>query len=332
MVLSMKRILAISLALLASAALFFGAFFIRPDSGNSEGKYKLGMGTAVVSDASDVENSGAGASITTVAVIIDGEGKIVDCAVDCGQYMLKFSDVTEGGKGAAYQTKYELGDGYNMVTYGQAKAEWYKQADHFESYVKGKTVREITDSTAGGGDADLTAGCTIDISDFKTALVKAAEDPLAVEFDSDNAPSVSLAFINSDSVSEPADGAYPASMTTDIAAVATYDKKVLAAVCDSCETQISYVNEGAKAYVSFSGTKREKLYSYGMQMASGIHAEWYEQSESFCKYIEGMTASEIAAIPMGADGKATDTDLLAGCTVYVGNFVRIAEKAAKAAK
>ena len=101
----MKRILAISLALLASAALFFGAFFIRPDSGNTDGKYKLGMGTAVTIESDNAEKDGAGASVTTVAVITDGAGKIVDCAVDCGQYKIKLDEVKAGGKG--YEENYK---------------------------------------------------------------------------------------------------------------------------------------------------------------------------------------------------------------------------------
>ena len=69
-----------------------------------------------------------------------------------------------------------------------------------------------------------------------------------------------------------------------------------------------------------------------MKSNSEIGAEWYEQSRNFCKYIKGMTAEEIAAIAMGEGGKAADADLLSGCTVYVGSFIKIAEKAAKAAK
>lgn len=329
----MKRILAISLALLASAALFFGAFFIRPDSGNSDGKYKLGMGTAVTLKTDEK----GGAVVTTVAVITDADGKIVDCVVDCGDYEISFDDVKAGGKGDAYQTKNELGDSYNMVAYsgGMAKAEWYEQAEYFEKYVVGKNANEATLLDLNGGkpgDADLLAGCTIDVTDFKAALVKAMGDTLAVEFESEKAPILSLALINSDSVEELKEGAYPVALTTDIAAVATVDGKVLAAACDVAETELGYTEAGELTEVKYGGTKREKLDSYGMKAYAGATYEWYEQSQNFCKFIKGMTASEIAAIPMGEDGKAADADLLAGCTVYVGNFVRIAEKAAKAAK
>ena len=322
----MKRVLAISLALLASCALIFGATLIKPAAPTSDGQYKLGMGTAVTLSADEAK-----ATVTTVAVITDGNGDIVDCVIDCGDFGISFDDV-KAQNSQSYLTKNELGDDYGMVAYAGAKAEWYEQAEYFASYVVGMNAKEATYLELSGdakpADADLLAGCTIAVADFKAALIKAMGDTLAVTFKCDETPALSIAMTNSDSISEydSENDSYPVSMNTDVCAVATYEDKALAAVIDIAQTDFSYNSEGAVS-TSFGGTKREKLDSYGMVAYAGASYEWYEQADYFCDYIKGMTAEEIAAIEMGEGGKAADADLLAGCTVYIGGFVQIAVKA-----
>lgn len=325
----MKRVLAISLALLASCALIFAAALIRPAGNAADGQYKLGMGTVV-----SLADGEAKATVTTVAVITDGNGIIVDCVIDCGDFGISFDDV-KAGKSGEYKTKNELGDDYGMVNYKASDKEWYEQADYFASYVKGMDAKKATllDIGADGkaGSSDLTAGCTIDISDFKKALVKAMGDTLAVSFKTEEAPVLSLAMINKDSIGS-AEDAHPVDMITDVCAVASFEGKVLAAVTDVCESKFTYAADGALTAQSFGGTKREKLDSYGMVAYAGAKYEWYEQADSFCAYIKGMTSEDIAAIKTTDVGKAQDADLLAGCTVAIGDFVKIAEKALGNAK
>lgn len=322
----MKRVLAIALALLASAALIFGAAMIRPAEYSTEGQYKLGMGTAVTLGEGEAKST-----VTTVAVITDAKGEIVDCVIDCGEFALSAEDA-KAGKSGTYQTKNELGDNYGMVAYAGAKYEWYEQAAYFADYVKGMSAKDATllDLSADkkAGDADLTAGCTIAIGDFKTALVEAMGDTLAVSFKSDETPVLSLAMINNDSIDTEK---LSVSMVTDICAVASFEGKALAAVCDVAEAEFA-VGEDDSVSGSFGGTKREKLDNYGMVAYAGAKYEWYEQADNFCEYIEGMTAEEIAAIDMNDSGKAEDADLTAGCTIAVGDLVKIAEKAMAAAE
>ncbi len=325
----MKRVLAISLALLASCALIFGAALIRPNDATAEGQYKLGMGTAV-----SLGDGEAKSTVTTVAVITDGKGEIVDCVIDCGDFGISFDDV-KAKKSGTYLTKNELGDDYGMVAYAGAKYEWYAQAENFAESIKGMDAKDATMLALGSDgkatDADILAGCTIAIGDFKKALVRAMGDTLAVSFESDEAPVLSLAMINKDSIAD-ADDAYPVNMVTDICAVATLDGKVLAAITDVADVQFAFGMDGTLASALFGGTKREKLDSYGMVAYAGAAYEWYEQAYNFCDHIEGMTAADIAAISMSDVGKATDADLLAGCTIAIGDLVKIAEKAAKIAE
>ena len=331
----MKRVLAISLALLAAAAFIFGAVVIYKsvETGkNAVIEYEIGMGT-VVSAAAKGSDS-AKSTVTAVAVITDADGKIVSCAIDCGDFSVSFDDA-KAGKNGAYLTKNELGDNYNMVAYGGAIAEWYKQAESFCEHVKGLDLEGAKalklDDSGKATDADLLAGCTIAITDFKEALVKALEDKGAVKFESEKAPELSFAMMNADTLGAPAeDGTVSVKMTTSLFAAATLDGKVLAAVTDVADAELAYGADGKVAKSDFKGTKRELGDDYGMVAYAGAKYEWYVQAENFCKFIEGKTAAEIAAVKMDETGKATDADLTAGCTIAIGDFIKVAEKALKA--
>ena len=69
---------------------------------------------------------------------------------------------------------------------------------------------------------------------------------------------------------------------------------------------------------------------YGMLNASGIGKEWNEQADAFAAWAVGKTADQIAA-GIGEDGKASDADLAAGCTVTASAFVAAAVAAATVA-
>jgi len=322
----MKRFLAAAIALVASAALILTAALIKPAEYTPDGQYRLGVGTVV----SGAEGE-AKATVTVVAVLCDSTGKIVDCAVDCGDFGISAEDVA-AGKSGTYQTKNELGENYGMVAYAGAKYEWFEQAEHFAKTMVGKSAKDATYlSLASDGkaeDADLLSGCTIAIGDFKAALIKAMGDTLAATFKSDDTPALSLALSNKDSISSE-EGSV--SMTTDICAVASFEGKALAAVCDVAESKFVLAEDGSVS-ADLGKTKREKLDSYGMVAYAGAKFEWYEQADAFCDYIRGMTAEDIAAIEMTDAGKAADADLVSGCTIAVGDLIKIAEKAMKAAK
>ena len=141
--------------------------------GAKEVDYKLGIGAAVTGDGLKV-------TTTVASVVLDGEGKIVACRIDAVDVKPTADDAGALTVAAEYATKAELGDNYNMVTYGGAIAEWYKQAQHFETVVVGKTADEV--ATVKTGDAELTAGCTIDVTDFVKAVVNACKSEKKVDF------------------------------------------------------------------------------------------------------------------------------------------------------
>lgn len=55
--------------------------------------------------------------------------------------------------------------------------EWYEQAAAFEAFAKGKTAADLTAAVGENGipaDADLKAGCTINVNSIVNNAVKAA--------------------------------------------------------------------------------------------------------------------------------------------------------------
>lgn len=112
------------------------------------------------------------------AVTVDGEGKVTSCYVDTVQAAVPVADGAFDAAGASNSSKKALGDDYGMVAAGASELEWYQQAENFESYAVGKTADEISSTKTQDGkaaDADLSAGCTIDISGILSNTVKAID-------------------------------------------------------------------------------------------------------------------------------------------------------------
>lgn len=63
---------------------------------------------------------------------------------------------------------------------------------------------------------------------------------------------------------------------------------------------------------------------YGMKAYSSIGKEWYEQVEFLENYIE---KNDVNDIQLDADGKATNEDVLSGCTIGIKDFVIAVQKA-----
>lgn len=128
------------------------------------------VGTAVqLSQEADEESATFDAIFA--AVLLDGDGKIIDCEIDQTEYQ-----PTPDGAEVDVRSKMEKGDDYGMVAAGASTMEWYSQVDAFEEYVVGMTGDEVaaiemTDGKAT--DADLAAGCTISIESILANTEKA---------------------------------------------------------------------------------------------------------------------------------------------------------------
>lgn len=76
-------------------------------------------------------------------------------------------------------------------------------------------------------------------------------------------------------------------------------------------------------------TKKTLAADYNMKAASAIGKEWDEQAKFLEEYLVSKNVTEVA---LDAEGKPTDADVLAGCTIAVGDLLEVATEAVKAAK
>jgi hypothetical protein len=168
----MKKILAI--ALLLCMMLVMGAW-----SASGE-EYTLGMGVVVSTDSSKTNNAQVDA--TVAAVVLDKDGKIAACRIDCAQSKM---DVTDGEVDAEkeFLSKVELKEDYNMVKFSDATLEWYQQAANFEAFANGKTAEELAgvetvvneEGHQVFADETLYASVSISVDGMTSVLLKAID-------------------------------------------------------------------------------------------------------------------------------------------------------------
>ena len=130
----------------------------------SEGGLMTGL--AVINSVGSSKDAGdedglAQADSNVVAVLVDADGRIVDCKIDGVQAKIPFSK--EGkllvGTDTMFRTKQELKEEYGMKKASGIGREWNEQADALAAYVTGKTLDEIrgiaVTEDGHAGDAEL---------------------------------------------------------------------------------------------------------------------------------------------------------------------------------
>ena len=294
---------------------------------------KFGMGVHISASATDAtaDREGQGKATINVAVItVDAEGKVVACQIDTADNTVKYTAEGKAVANDGFKTKYELGNDYNMVTYGGAAKEWFEQADAFESVVVGKTLDEIKALVAEGGkgtDAVISAGCTITVTEFVGAIEKA----FANLADS-NATASSTLKLGMNTAQSTKDATADANgqnqvETTIVAAAIDADGKVLVAASDCVQVKFTFDAAGVSTYdaTKAAQSKRELGANYGMVAYGNAAKEWFEQADAFNALCAGKTVAEIVAL-CGADNYGTDEVKTAGCTILVDGFTKAADK------
>lgn len=295
---------------------------------------KFGLGVYVnasKADSATEDADGQGkVAITAAAVTLDADGKIVSCVLDTADITVKY---TADGKAVAndsFKTKYELGDAYNMVGYGGAKAEWFAQADAFMALVKGKTVSEVKALVAEGNkgnDEVINAGCTIMINEFVLAIEKACAN--AADSAATAAHTLKLGIYTEQTCTDATEEKNGQNKveTTMFAAVVDADGKVVVASSDVAQIAFTFDAAGASTFdlTKAIATKKEQGDNYGMVAYGGAAKEWYAQAAAFDAACVGKTASEIAGF-VGADNYGTADLKAAGCTILVNGLVKAAQK------
>ena len=146
--------------------------------------FKLGLGvvtSCAVKEASADANGSIEMYSDFAAVATTEDGTILAARLDAVQPKIGLAaDGTLTAK-EDLSSKYQLKEGYGMAPVSPIAAEWYTQADAFCAYLVGKTVAdveaiELTTNDHGytvAADADLYAGCTMQVSSYIEATVKA---------------------------------------------------------------------------------------------------------------------------------------------------------------
>ena len=301
-------------------------------------EYKLGMGISLNMNSSKAGNAQVDA--TVAAVVLDKDGKIVAAKIDVAQNKM---DVTDGQVDTAksFLSKKELKEDYGMSKIG-AK-EWYIQAEAFEQYVIGKTGAEVSGMETVVNDSGHTvttdealyANCSISISDFIEAVAKACSDEQGKSFQSDGSFKLGLA-VNSkadESTAAGPDDNGVVKMYTEFGAVAVDNAgKILAAVTDATQPQITIDLTGEIVETKFGGTKRELKEGYNMVAYSNATLEWYEQAKNFTDFAAGKTAAELQGVETKINDEGhqvfVDEALYASCSISIDGMIAVLVKAA----
>ena len=327
----MKKLLSVALSLLMLISVFAFA-----SCNNTPETLKFGMGVytaaPTVTDA-DADTNGQGkVAITSAAITVDANGKVVSCDLDTADITVKY---TADGKAVAndsFKTKREQGDDYGMVAYQASDKEWYTQADAFETVVKGKTLAEIKALVADGNkgtDEVVNAGCTIMIHEFVKAIEKAFANLADSTATADAAIKVGTAI---EQTCKDADEDMTGQNQVDVTFVAAATDaagKVLVAASDCVRVTFTFDEAGASTFDTTKAiaSKREAGTKYGMVEHGGATKEWFEQADAFNTACVGKTATEINAL-LATNGKGVEALQTAGCTIYVTGLVKAANKAA----
>ena len=296
----------------------------------TEATYTLGLGTVV----SQTVGEKAQVDATFASVVLDAEGTIVAIDLDVAQSKgVKDEAGVYTAEGFDARTKTEKGPDYGMTVASPIGAEWDAQMAAFEAWAIGKTVDyianvELVESNGhmvAANEADLYAGCTMQITDFQLALVDALNN--TVEFTTAEEFKLGLGVVTSCSVKETS-----IEMYTDYAAVVTdANDVILAARLDAIQPKIGLEADGTTTGIEDLRSKYTKKDDYGMTVASPIAAEWYTQADAFCAYVVGKVAADLEAIELvehnGHMVALNEADLYAGCTMQVGSYIEATVKA-----
>ena len=298
----------------------------------TEEPLKMGLGLCTEVSATNAgEKDGTGiATVTAALITVDANGKIVACQIDTMDNQVSYTAEGKAVANSSFKTKYELGADYNMVLYGEAKAEWFEQVDAFETVVVGKSLNEVKALVAEGdtGTSDVVAaGCTIKVKDFVLAVEKA----FANLVDSNATASSTLKLgMNTEQITadatEEKDGSNQVE-TTVFAAALDAEGKVVAAASDCVQVTFTFDIAGASTFDATAtvSTKRELGADYNMVLYGEAKAEWFEQADAFNALCIGKTVSEIKAL-CASDNYGTDAVKTAGCTIKVNGFTKAAAK------
>ncbi len=307
-----------------------------PDAGMPDDGLKTGL--AFISSirgsasADGTTNGKADYDITVAAVLVDKDGVIRDCIIDCVATSVGFdnagqltTDITQ-----TPMTKRELGDNYLMPS-----GSWKSQTEAIAAFAIGKTAAQFkgaaVDSTGHAADADLATSATFYIGGCVNAVEAAAK--AATYRGAKTGDTLKLAATTSLSSSKAAAGeaAGLSQLDVDVTAITMKEGVITSCVIDAVQAKVEFNATGAITtdLTKPVKTKGELGRDYGMVDYAGAKYEWNEQAASFAKYVTGKTPAQVAGIAVDSGSKPIDADLSASVTIAIGGFQALLAKAAQ---
>lgn len=313
----------------------------RASAGASVPEGGLSTGLAVInsvekSTGAGAEDGLAEADSNVVAVLIDRDGRIVDCKIDAVQSKMNFSGkgklLTETG--TTFPTKQELKEQYGMKKASGIGKEWYEQVNALAHYVTGKTVEEVkgialTETTAAS-DPELSASVTIKLGEWIEAIEKAAAS--ARPMGARTGDRLGIGIVTNMEKSKDAGEEDGLAQAYSMYAAATFapDGTITSCILDGSQSNVNFDGNG-KITTDLTAaplTKNELKEQYGMKQASGIGLEWYEQAANYAAYAAGKTPEELTGLAVNDHGSPTDGELSSSVTISIGDFNACLAKAA----
>lgn len=288
-------------------------------------------------DATAEENGKASYDVTVAAVVVNGDGVIKQCIIDCVGSSIGFDtkgQVVDFDPAKEILSKNELGENYGMKAYAGSAYEWNEQVAALAQFAVGKTAAELragaVDEAGKAKDADLATVATIHIGSYVEAVEKAVANAQEVEAGWEDV--LKLAIISSAKADPVGEKDGLAQLDVDVAAITMNGDTITACAIDSVQAKVSFDANGAITtdLTAAPQTKNELGEGYGMKAYAGATYEWNEQAANFAAYVTGKTAAEVAGIAINDSTKpAEGTDLAATVTISIGGFQNLIAKAAK---
>ena len=303
-----------------------------------EGQLKTGLAiVSVVSSSSKAASADADglaqADTTFAAVLVDGDGVIKDCLIDCVQTKIAVSATGEilTAADTAFDSKIVLDDAYDMRKASPIGAEWDEQANFLADYVTGKTLDEVKGIAIDDGgkptDADITTGCTMNIAEIVTAIENAVANAKVLGAGVDDTLYMNCnAIVSSSSKAASADGDGNAQADVTVGAYTLDASGVITSCyldCVQAKIAVTAAGEVASEVGASYDSKLVLDDAYDMRKASPIGAEWDEQAWFFAEYVTGKTPADVAGIALDESTHPTDADMTTGCTMAVGAFIAV---------
>ncbi len=332
---------------LVLALIVFVLLFTLPGYGLSQDAangVKTGLDVTVsLTKSADVgeEDGLAQANAVIVAVTVDVDGKITNCAIDTAQTKIYFSGTGEiiTPLDKVFIGKQELGTDYGMGESSEIGKEWNEQATALSNYVIGKTVEEIKgisiDEEGHPTDSELASSVTMGIVDYIEGMEKAVANADEIGGRLNNILGIGVITTLDHSNNATAEEEGVAQAYSNIAVVTfTSEGIITSCIIDAVQANVNFNQEGViTSDLSVAPkTKNELGDDYGMKSASEIGKEWYQQADAFAKYVVGKTVDEVKGISLDEEGYPADSELTSSVSIHVGPFMEIIEKAYHAAK